>query len=55
MAFVTRSTILGPLAFYGYSQYIKEVEKNKRKSYNKKVKKIESFPKYCGTKVNIII
>jgi len=44
---------VGHLSFSGYSQYIQEVAKNKDKYYNR-VEAIETLPKYCGMKVNII-
>ena len=51
---INRIHRLGHLTFSGYAQYVQKVEKNKDKLYNR-VRKIESLPKYCGIKVNIVV
>jgi len=54
MASIEHIERLGQIHFSGYSQYKQEVEKNKDKYYNR-VKAIGKLPKYCGTKVDIVV
>jgi len=51
---IDRINRVGYLFFSGYSKYVQEVEKNKDKYYNR-IENTERLPKYCGTKVNIVI
>lgn len=54
MAIITYIHRLGHFFFSGNSKYIQEVEKNKDKYYNE-VKAIGELPKYCGTKIDIVV
>jgi hypothetical protein len=52
---------LGHLAFYGYSQYVQEVEKSKKTESGNRVETtdvvqmLDTFPEYVGNRINIFV